>query len=113
MLIGIISDDTIERNADRALVTLDNKLEELIQTSQCFLFHAAVPFKDPLHEPLGCKWAGRRGCPLKFMEIKKILAAADYVLFVIDRESKDQTIKQAFMQYRMKYPEKHGSVIKI
>lgn len=109
MLIGILGGDAKEESEFKAL---DDKLNELIETSQCFLFNAAVQSKDPLNETLGCRWASRRGCPIRYFDnIDKILKKSDYCIFIIKED--DLETKQAFMRYKMNYPDKHGSVIKI
>lgn len=108
MLIGIIGGDSRAKD-DRALEALDQKLEELIESSQCFLFHAAVLSNAPQNETLGCRWASRRGCPLRVMDIDRILKKADYVIFILTEE--DKVTKEALMKYKMSG--KHGSVIRI
>lgn len=108
MLIGIIGGNS---NSEKELKALDDKLEELIETSQCFLFNVAVPSEDPCNQTLGYLWASRRGCPIKFMSIEKILAAADYIVFILSKEKEDMEVKRALMKYKMSG--KHGSVIRI
>ena len=109
MLVGILGGDARE---EKELKVLDDKLNELIESSQCFLFHAAVLSKDPSNQTLGCIWASRRGCPVRFFDsIEKILKKSDYCIFIIKKNDLETT--QAFMRYKMDYPWKHGSVIKI
>lgn len=109
MLIGILGGDAKEESEFKAL---DDKLNELIEASQCFLFNAAVLSKDPSNCTLGYVWASRRGCPVRYFDdINIILRKADYCIFVLNKKREDLEVKQALMKYKMSG--KHGSVIRI
>ena len=45
------------------------------------------------------------------MSVEKILAAADYIVFILSKEKEDMEVKRALMKYKMSG--KHGSVIRI
>lgn len=97
---------------------LDNKLNTLIESSQCFLFNILCGFvegRSNLQESLGETWAKRHGAPILYITEKttdkllhKLFLKADYIIFILDG---NPFINKAFMQYKMLG--KHGSVIKI
>lgn len=97
---------------------LDNKLNELIETSGCFLFSILCGCVEGEFCPqtlLGIKWGKENGAPILCTHeqseddvFKKILNKTDYAIFVLNG---DVTINNLFMKYKM--TGKHGSVIKI
>ena len=98
---------------------LYKKLNELIETSQCFLFYILCGYvegkKSKETEPtLGEQWAKKNGAPILYISAKsvdslidKMILKADYAIFVLDG---NPLINQAFMRYKM--AGKHGAVIK-
>lgn len=97
---------------------LDKKLNELIETSECFLFNILCGIVDgEFYErtALAKEWGINNGAPLLFLHektedkvLKRILNKADYTIFILD---KDPFVKNIFMKYKM--TGKHGSVIKV
>ena len=96
---------------------LDQKLNQLIETSQCFLFTVLcgrVSNSKSKEETIGEKWAKNNGAPIERITekseellIKKLFLKADYIIFILNGNPK---INRIFMQYKM--TGKHGSVIK-
>lgn len=97
---------------------LDNKLNELIESSQCFLFYILCGYvKDgKSKEPtLGELWAKNNGAPILYISEKsteklltRLFLEADYIIFILDG---NPLINNAFMRYKMMG--KHGSVIRL
>lgn len=96
---------------------LDQKLNELIEEKQCYLFYvvcggrSSVGYKPGLSET----WARQNGAPVHYIFEEnfnklqyKIMAAADYIIFILRDE---QWIKNFIM--RFKETGKHGTVITI
>ena len=114
MKIAILSAGT----GPRYYSLLDKKLNELIESSQCYLFYVLCGFvKDSNEAPksLGELWAENNGAPILYISEKtvdKLLHAlflnADYIFFLLDG---NPLINKAFMQYKMMG--KHGSVIRV
>ena len=97
---------------------LDNKLNQLIESSQCFLFTVlcgkTINNKNK-EETIGELWAKNNGAPIEYiiektedLLIKRLFLKADYIIFILNGNPK---INKIFMQYKMLG--KHGSVIKI
>ena len=97
---------------------LDNKINELIETSECYLFYILCGFvtgRKSEEESLGETWAKKNGAPIVYIYaeskeklIDKLLKEADYVIFILEEDNKE--IKNIFMKYKMLG--KHGSVIR-
>ena len=112
MKVAILSAGT----APRYYTLLDNKLNELIESSQCYLFYILCGFIEGSNEApksLGELWAEKNGAPTLYISEKtvdkllhKTFFLADYVIFLNDG---NPLIKKALMQYKMMG--KHGSVI--
>ena len=104
MRVGIISNC----DGERAQNALSLKMEELISKSEVFLFTIVDGGSG-----LGEWWARENGLPYYYEEgnLEKLLRDIDYGVFVI--EGQGQSIKNLLMKFKIKYPEKHGSVIKI
>lgn len=106
------------KTSDKYYKLLDKKLNELIETSQCYLFYILCGFTEGRNDSpktLGEIWAERNGAPTLCITEKTtekllhtLFLTADYVIFLLDD---NPTIKQALMKYKMLG--KHGSVIKI
>lgn len=104
--------------SDKYLNLLDKKLNELIETSQCYLFYILCGFTEGRNDSpktLGELWAEKRGAPTLYISekttdalLRKTFLVADYVIFLIDG---NPIINKALMQYKMMG--KHGSVIKV
>ena len=96
---------------------LDKKLNELIETSQCFLFYILCGYiedKKSKEETLGELWAKKNGAPILYTHAKtanqlidRLILEADYAIFILDG---NPLINNAFMRYKM--AGKRGSVIK-
>lgn len=104
MRVGIISNC----DGERAQNALSLKMEELISKSEVFLFTIVDDGSG-----LGEWWARENGLPYYYEEgnLDRLLRDIDYGVFVI--EGQGQEIKNLLMKFKIKYPEKHGSVIKI
>lgn len=97
---------------------LDNKLNELIETSQCFLFYILCGYvkdRKSNQETLGEKWAKVNGAPVLYVVEKsrdrlyaRLFLEADYIIFILNG---DPLINNLFMKYKMMG--KHGSVIRV
>ena len=97
---------------------LDNKLNELIETSQCFLFNILCGYVrglTPGQETLGEIWAKKHGAPILYISenskdalLRSLFLKADYIIFLVDG---NPFINKALMQYKM--TGKHGSIIYI
>ena len=97
---------------------LDKKLNELMETSQCFLFNILCGYvegRKSKEKTLGEIWAEKNGAPILYISAKsvnqlftRVFKNADYIIFILNG---DPLINNAFMQYKMLG--KHGSVIKI
>ena len=92
---------------------LDQKLNELIEEKQCYLFTVlcggtSMTTCDQI--TLGRMWAERNGAPVRwiFGPTTAVLNKADYIIFMYDGS---QQIKNLIMKYKMMG--KHGSVINI
>lgn len=98
---------------------VDKKLNELIETSGCYLFYILCGYVDgkkSSEETIGEKWARENGLPVLYTHAKtreklvdRIILEADYAIFVFG-ENTENFIKNAFMRYKMSG--KHGTVIK-
>lgn len=96
---------------------LNNKLNELIESSGCYLFNILCGFvegSNSKEESLGELWAKKNGAPVIYIKektadklIDRMILKADYAIFILDE---NPIIKKAFMRYKM--TGKHGSVIK-
>ena len=96
---------------------LDNKLNELIETSQYFLFYILCGYvigKKSKEKSLGELWAEKNGAPILYISektteelISRVILEADYIIFILNG---NPLINNAFMKYKMLG--KHGSVIK-
>lgn len=97
---------------------LDKKLNELIETSGCFLFYILCGYiegKESEEETLGELWARKNGAPTLYIHAKtidklidKMILKADYAIFILDG---NPIINNMFMRYKM--AGKKGSVIKL
>ena len=96
---------------------LDQKLNELIEEKQCYLFTVLCGATDPEKYTPGLSevWAKKNGAPIEYLIdadpqrlLKKLAAAADYIIFILRDE---QWLKNFMMQYKMLG--KHGTVIKL
>lgn len=97
---------------------LDKRLNELIETSGCYLFYILCGYiegRKSNEETLGEKWARINGAPTLYIHAKttnelidKLIFKADYAIFILDG---NPLINNAFMRYKM--TGKHGSVIKV
>lgn len=97
---------------------LDNKLNQLIETSGCYLFYILCGYiegRKSNEETLGEKWARINGAPTLYIHAKsdnelidKMIFKADYAIFILDG---NPLINNAFMRYKM--AGKRGSVIKL
>lgn len=98
---------------------VDKKLNELIETSGCYLFYTLCGYVDGKksnEETIGEKWARENGLPVLYTHAKtreqlmdRIILEADYIIFVFE-ENTENFIKNVFMRYKMSG--KHGTVIK-
>lgn len=97
---------------------LDNKLNQLIETSGCYLFYILCGYiegRKSNEETLGEKWARINGAPTLYIHAKsdndlidKMIFKADYAIFILDG---NPLINNAFMRYKM--AGKRGTVIKV
>lgn len=97
---------------------LDNKLNELIESSGCYLFNILCGFVEGDNneeKSLGELWAKNNGAPVIYIKektvdklIDRMILKTDYAIFILDEEN--PIIKKIFMRYKM--AGKHGSVIK-
>lgn len=96
---------------------LDQKLNELIEEKQCYLFTVLCGATDPAQYKPGLSevWAKKNGAPIEYLVdadqqrlMTKLAAAADYIIFILRDE---QWIKNFMMRYKMLG--KHGTVIKL
>lgn len=97
---------------------LDKKLNELIETSQCFLFYILCGYvegRKSKEKTLGERWAKNNGAPILYISEKsterllsRVLYQADYIIFILNG---NPLINNALMQYKMMG--KHGSVIRV
>lgn len=97
---------------------LDNKLNELIETSQCFLFNILCGYvkgQKSDEKTLGERWAENNGAPTLYISGKskeelcnKLFYKADYIIFILNG---NKEVNNLFMKYKMLG--KHGSVIKV
>ena len=97
---------------------LDNKLNELIESSQCFLFTILCGYvegRKSNEETLGEKWAKNNGAPILYISEKstekllsRVFYEADYIIFLLNG---NPLINNAMMQYKMMG--KHGSIIRV
>lgn len=96
---------------------LDQKLNELIEERQCYLFTVLCGATDPTQYKPGLSevWAKKNGAPIEYLVdadqqrlMTKLAAAADYIIFILRDE---QWIKNFMMRYKMSG--KHGTVIKL
>ena len=95
---------------------LDNKLNELIESSECYLFYILCGYiegRKSNEETLGELWAKNNGAPTLYIHektidklIDRLIFSADYAIFILDG---NPLINNAFMRYKMSG--KHGSVI--
>ena len=96
---------------------LDKRLNELIESSGCYLFYILCGYVEDRKskEPtLGELWAKKNGLPVIYISAKttnelidKMIFQADYAIFILDG---NPLINNAFMRYKM--TGKHGSVIR-
>ena len=103
--------------APRYYTLLENKLNSLVETSQCFLFYILCGYiegRKSNEETLGEKWARINGAPTLYIHAKsdndlidKMIFKADYAIFILDG---NPLVNNAFMRYKM--AGKHGSVIR-
>lgn len=97
---------------------IDKKLNQLIETSQCFVFtllSGYVKGHKTNESTISEKWAREYGLPVFYISantvddlIDKLIYKADYAIFVLDG---NPLINNAFMRYKMSG--KHGTVIKV
>ena len=97
---------------------LDNKLNQLIETSGCYLFYILCGYiegRKSNEETLGEEWARINGAPTLYIHAKsdndlidKMIFKADYAIFILDG---NPLINNAFMRYKM--AGKRGTVIKV
>ena len=95
---------------------LNEKLNELIESSGCYLFNilcGSIENNKSKEETLGETWARKNGAPVIHIYAKtvnelvdKLILKADYAIFILDG---NPLINNIFMRYKMS--EKHGSVI--
>ena len=96
---------------------LDKKLNELIESSGCYLFYILCGYvedRKSKEETLGEVWAKNNGAPILYIHEKTIdrlidlmILKADYAIFILDG---NPLINNAFMRYKM--TGKHGTVIR-
>ena len=113
MLLSIIGADGPNRYR-----LLDKCLNELIESSGCYLFTilcGRIKGEEQRSQTIGQKWAAANGCPVRYITektekdlISKMIFLSDYAIFILDG---NPLINNIFMQYKM--TGKHGSVIKI
>ena len=97
---------------------LDKKLNELIETSECFLFNILCGvIEGEFYEKtlLGKEWGVNNGAPLRIYHgkteeevLRVLISKTDYAIFILDGNAQ---IKNIFMKYKMSG--KHGSVIQV
>ena len=98
---------------------LDKKLNELIESSGCYLFYVLCGYiegkKSEETESLGEIWARNNGAPTLYIHektvdklIDKMILKADYAIFILDG---NPLFNNILMRYKM--TGKHGSVIKV
>ena len=100
---------------------LDKRFDELIESSQCFLFYILCGYvkgsekAESVEKSLGEIWAEKHGAPILYISEKstelllnRLFSEADYIIFLLDG---NPFINNAFMRYKM--TGKHGTVIKI
>ena len=97
---------------------LDNKLNQLIETSGCYLFYILCGYiegRKSNEETLGEKWARINGAPTLYIHAKtadqlidRLIFSADYAIFILDG---NPLINNTFMRYKM--AGKRGSVIRL
>lgn len=97
---------------------LDKKLNELVETSQCFLFYILCGYVEgskSKEKSLGELWAEKNGLPVVYISektteklISRVILEADYIIFILNG---NPLINNTFMKYKMLG--KHGSVIKV
>ena len=97
---------------------LDNKLNQLIESSGCYLFTVlcgGVIGQERKEKSLGELWAKNNGAPIMYIFektedklINQIFLKANYVIFILDG---NPNINNIFMRYKMLGG--HGSVIKV
>ena len=97
---------------------LDNKLNELIEASECYLFSFLCGYikgRQSQEETLGEMWAHKNGAPIFYITentveelLNKLFFKADYIIFFLDGTP---LIDRAFMKYKMLG--KRGSVIRV
>lgn len=114
MKVAMVSAATVPRY----YTLLENKLNSLVETSQCFLFYILCGYvegRKSAEPTFGEMWAKKYGAPVLYISektteklINKLLIEADYIIFLLDG---NPLINKAFMKYKMMG--KHGSVIKV
>lgn len=97
---------------------LDKKLNELIESSQCFIFYILCGYvkdRKSKEKSLGELWAENNGAPIIYISEKtteklmsRVILEADYIIFILNG---NPLINNTFMKYKMLG--KHGSVIKV
>lgn len=96
---------------------LDQKLNELIEEKQCYLFTVLCGATDSVQYKPGLSeiWARKNGAPVEYLIdkdpqrlLKKLATTADYIIFILRDE---QWLKNFMMQYKILG--KHGTVIKL
>lgn len=97
---------------------LDKKLNNLIETSNCFLFNilCGVTGGEFCEKTLlGKEWGVENGAPLLVYHgkteeetLRVLISKTDYAIFILDG---DAQIRNLFMKYKM--TGKHGSVIQV
>lgn len=115
MLVGVCGGDA--RNPAH-LKMVDDLLEELIESSGCYLFTmfvAGIKGYERTDPPLALQYSTLRGIPCHRKEytsldklIQGICEEVDYLIILND---KSQPIKRLFMSY--KQTGKHGSMIEL
>ena len=114
MKVAVLSAKSSEKYYD----LLNKKLNNLIETSQCYLFYILCGnLEDSTSTPisLGELWAKRNGAPILYISEKtndklvhRLFSEADYILFMLDG---NPFINKLLMKYKMLG--KHGTVIKV
>ena len=106
----------------RYYTLVDKKINQIIETSNCFLFYILCGFVDGSkseEKSLGELWADKNGAPIYYIHaetkeklIEKMLKECTYAIFILEEGNKNSVeVKNIFMKYKML--NKHGSVIKI
>ena len=114
MRVAVVSSSTDDKYYD----LLNKKINDLIETSQCYLFYILCGNLEdgkPIPRTLGEIWALKNGAPILYISEKttdkltrRLFSEADYIFFLLDG---NPFINKLFMKYKM--TGKHGSAIEV